>query len=206
MSTPDPAAPHDGTAAEFAEETAAPVLPAVFADPRIESLSAKLNALAAGFDLQAEQLATMASVPGIDDGVEVVQAADEPMFIVAFDDPDYYAELRLMTPWVDQIFSTIYGPEPTAQRPWCVRWPEHPEAVARLHGLWLAWQGSITPEAGAAGPSSWHRDHLEPALAKLRSADGPFAACTSAGGHVSHRLLETPAFTDPDSLNPPTAA
>ncbi|MEY9956821.1 DUF4913 domain-containing protein [Streptacidiphilus sp. MAP5-52] len=200
MSTPDQPDQPDA----MAPGTPAPSAVPVFADPRIEALSAKLNALANGFDQQAEQLATMASAPGAD-AIEPDRSG-EPLFIVAFDDPDYYAELALMTPWVDQIFSAIYGPEPTAQRPWCVRWPEHPEAVARLHALWLAWQGSITPEAGAAGPSAWHRDHLEPALAKLRGADGPFAACTSSGGHVSHRLLETPAFTDPDALNPPTAA
>ncbi|MFJ1795272.1 DUF4913 domain-containing protein [Kitasatospora griseola] len=108
-----------------------------------------------------------------------------------------------MVPWVDEIFTKIYGPETTASRPWCVRWPEHPEAVARLHALWLAWQAAIDPESGANGPSSWQRDHLEPALMKLRSADGPFGACTSSNGHVSHRLLDHPALTDLDSLTPP---
>ncbi|MET8981690.1 hypothetical protein ABZX85_39460 [Streptomyces sp. NPDC004539] len=56
-----------------------------YSDAQIEALSAKLTALAAGFDAQAEQLATMSTaLEPEDDSVAV-----EPMFIVAFEDPAY---------------------------------------------------------------------------------------------------------------------
>ncbi|WP_254903943.1 DUF4913 domain-containing protein [Streptomonospora nanhaiensis] len=33
----------------------------------------------------------------------------------------------------------------------------------------------------------WHRDHLDPVLDRLRSANGPFAACSRERGHVERR-------------------
>ncbi|MEU9041455.1 MULTISPECIES: DUF4913 domain-containing protein [unclassified Kitasatospora] len=181
--------------------------PAGYTNAQIDVLTARLAELAAGFDLQAEQLASMTTALPPEDVDDLdAPAGGEPLFILAFDDPQYLKELELMTPWVDEIFTKIYGPETTAGKPWCPRWKEHPEAVARLHALWLAWQAAIDPESGAAGPSSWQRDHLEPALMKLRSADGPFAACTSSGGHISHRLLPHPALTDPTPPALPLAA
>ncbi|MET9991078.1 DUF4913 domain-containing protein [Streptomyces mutabilis] len=73
--------------------------------------------------------------------------------------------------------------------PWCPRWWEHLEAVARLHALWLAWQELTDPRAGAVGPSVWHRDHLAPAMSELRDPAGPFAGCKEG----SHRAKSTPA-------------
>lgn len=108
---------------------------------------------------------------------------------------DYAAELERLTRWVDEYLLRIYGREVNTARPWCAQWPEHPEAVARLHALWLAWQQHITPEAGLAGVSVWHRDHLDHALAQLRSPDGPFAACTTSPNRPSHRLLPAPTST-----------
>ncbi|MFI9787332.1 hypothetical protein ACIHEI_28085 [Kitasatospora sp. NPDC051984] len=65
-----------------------------YSDAQIEALSAKLTALAAGFDAQAEQLATMSiALEPEDDG-----AAAEPMFIVAFEDPAYYKRGRTHGP------------------------------------------------------------------------------------------------------------
>ncbi|WP_139275613.1 DUF4913 domain-containing protein, partial [Mangrovactinospora gilvigrisea] len=87
----------------------------------------------------------------------------------------------------------VYGREITTARPWCPEWHQHPEAVARLHALWLAWQQYTAPSAGLAGPSMFHRDHLDPALLQLRSADGPFAACTTNVNRPTHRLLATVA-------------
>ncbi|GGR03477.1 DUF4913 domain-containing protein [Kitasatospora griseola] len=175
-----------------------------YTNTQIDVLTAKLSALAAGFDLQAEQLASMTTaLPPEDDDDPDAPGGAEPLFILAFDDPQYEQELELMTPWVDEIWTKIYGPETTAGRPWCPRWKEHPEAVARLHALWLAWQAALDPESGAAGPSSWQRDHLEPALMKLRSADGPFGACTSSGGHISHRVLPHPVLTDTTPVDRP---
>ncbi|MDT3395323.1 DUF4913 domain-containing protein [Streptomyces sp. B1866] len=117
----------------------------------------------------------------------------ESVFILALDDDAYAVELHALTAWVDHLLLPVYGREITTTRPWCAQWHEHPEAVARLHGLWLAWQQLTAVEAGLAGPSLWHRDHLDPAWQQLRAADGPFAACTTNANRPHHRLLPTPA-------------
>ncbi|MBM9508016.1 DUF4913 domain-containing protein [Actinacidiphila acididurans] len=115
------------------------------------------------------------------------------LFILALGGEKYATELAALADWVDYLLLPVYGREISTTRPWCHQWYEHPEAVARLHGLWLAWQQYTDTEAGLSGPSTWHRDHLDHALAQLRAADGPFAACTTSPARPTHRLLTTPA-------------
>ncbi|MEV7121193.1 DUF4913 domain-containing protein [Kitasatospora griseola] len=122
---------------------------------------------------------------------------DEPdgpasVFILAMGGAEYAAELAALGNWVTHVLLPVYGREIGSTRPWCSRWHEHPEAVARLHGLWLAWQQLTDVEAGLTGPSTWHRDHLDHAIAQLRSPDGPFAACTTSSTRPAHRLLSSP--------------
>ncbi|MPY38485.1 DUF4913 domain-containing protein [Streptomyces phyllanthi] len=119
------------------------------------------------------------------------QGAESP-FILAMEGEAYEAELDALTDWVDDLLLPVYGREVTSSAPWCPWWDQHPEAVARLHALWLAWQQHIDPEAGPAGPAVWHRDHLDHTLAQLRSTSGPFAACTTDPERPSHRLLHGP--------------
>lgn len=114
------------------------------------------------------------------------------LFILAMGGAQYAAELAELSFWVTHILLPVYGREIGSIRPWCAKWHEHPEAVARLHALWLAWQQLTAAEAGQSGPSTWHRDHLDHALAQLRSPDGPFAACTTSPSRLAHRLLPTP--------------
>jgi len=114
------------------------------------------------------------------------------VFILALDEEAYAAELEALRFWVDNLLLPTYGREVTTNRPWCRQWYEHPEAVARLHALWLAWQQLTDIEAGLTGPNTWHRDHLDPTLIQLRAPDGPFAACTTNPGRPNHRLLATP--------------
>ncbi|WP_441247366.1 DUF4913 domain-containing protein [Kitasatospora sp. McL0602] len=118
------------------------------------------------------------------------------VFILALTGEASDAELAALRFWVDHLLLPVYGREISTTRPWCGQWAEHLEAVARLHGLWLAWQQLTDAEAGLAGPSTWHRDHLAPALLELRAPDGPFAACTISPTRPNHRLLATPAPTD----------
>ncbi|MGW2056225.1 DUF4913 domain-containing protein [Streptomyces sp. NPDC001840] len=121
--------------------------------------------------------------------------ADGPasVFILALDGQAYAAELAALTDWVNYLFLPVYGREISTTRPWCDQWHEHPEAVARLHALWLAWQQLTDAEAGLSGPATWHRDHLDHTLVHLRAPDGPFAACTTSPARPNHRLLATPA-------------
>ncbi|MFD6345010.1 DUF4913 domain-containing protein [Streptomyces roseolus] len=134
------------------------------------------------------------------DGVPEAEAdnpeqADGPasVFILALGGEEYSVELAALGDWVNYLFLPVYGREISTTRPWCAQWHEHPEAVARLHALWLAWQQLTDTEAGLAGPSTWHRDHLDQALVHLRAPDGPFAACTTSPTRPNHRVLSTPA-------------
>ncbi|GFE17939.1 DUF4913 domain-containing protein [Streptomyces glebosus] len=114
------------------------------------------------------------------------------VFILALDGKAYAEELAALTRWVHDLLLPVYGREITTGRPWCRQWQEHPEAVARLHALWLAWQQLTDIEAGLTGPSTWHRDHLDPTWMQLRMPDGPFGACTTSPGRPNHRLLASP--------------
>ncbi|MEU8913153.1 DUF4913 domain-containing protein [Streptomyces nigrescens] len=120
--------------------------------------------------------------------------AEKPssIFILALDGTAYAEELAALTIWVRHLLLPVYGREITTSRPWCQQWHEHPEAVARLHALWLAWQQLTDIEAGPTGPSVWQRDHLDPALLQLRAPDGPFGACTTSPARPNHRLLASP--------------
>ncbi|MEU0447538.1 DUF4913 domain-containing protein [Streptomyces tendae] len=125
--------------------------------------------------------------------------ADGPasVFILALGGEAYAVELAALSDWVNHLFLPVYGREISTSRPWCAQWHEHPEAVARLHALWLAWQQFTDTEAGLSGPSTWHRDHLDQTLAHLRAPDGPFAACTTSASRPNHRVLATPAPEQP---------
>jgi hypothetical protein len=120
------------------------------------------------------------------------QAPRSP-FILAMGGTAYATELAALTYWVRHLLLPVYGREISTTRPWCAQWQEHPEAVARLHALWLAWQQLTDHGAGQVGASTWHRDHLDHAMAQLRAPDGPFAACTTSAARPTHRLLATPA-------------
>jgi hypothetical protein len=117
------------------------------------------------------------------------------VFILALGGQAYAVELAALSAWVDYLLLPVYGREISTTRPWCHQWHEHPEAVARLHALWLAWQQLTDAEAGLSGPATWHRDHLDHTLVHLRAPDGPFAACTTSPTRPNHRLLATPAPT-----------
>jgi hypothetical protein len=117
-----------------------------------------------------------------------------PVFILAMDGADYDRELAELTTWVNDLLIPEYTREISTTRPWCDQWHEHPEAVARLHALWLAFQQHMDVEAsGLSGMATWHRDHLDHVMGQLRAPDGPFAACTTNPGRRSHRLLSTAA-------------
>ncbi|NDU76252.1 DUF4913 domain-containing protein, partial [Actinomadura sp. DSM 109109] len=112
-----------------------------------------------------------------------------PPFLLYLDGPEHTLELETLATWVNGLLVPVYVNQVSPLRPWCSRWWEHPEAIARLHALWLAWQ-SLTdaPSCGHTGPGDWHRDHLNPALARLRAPDGPFAACMVDPERPSHTL------------------
>ncbi|MGW1722210.1 DUF4913 domain-containing protein [Streptomyces sp. NPDC002306] len=118
-----------------------------------------------------------------------------PPFILYLSGPDHFEALHRLTLWVRHLLLPVYGREVTSTAPWCSRWWLHPEAVAQLYGLWMAWQDLTVPEAGLGGPAAWHRDHLSHVMATLRDPNGPFAGC-KPGGHRAKAAPEMDAFPE----------
>ncbi|WP_326655664.1 DUF4913 domain-containing protein [Streptomyces sp. NBC_01750] len=116
-----------------------------------------------------------------------------PPFILWLDGPKYNRELMALAGWVRGLLVPTYLGEVSSSATWCASWWDHPAAVARLHAAWLAWQELTDPETcGLTGPSVWHRDHLDPMLAHLRAADGPFAGCMTNPDRPQHTVLPVP--------------
>jgi len=61
---------------------------------------------------------------------------------------------------------------------WAADWWRHPEAVARLEGLWRSWEH--LRQDPAIGASTWWRDHADHHMTILLSPDGPFARSKDA--------------------------
>ncbi|MFJ4922376.1 DUF4913 domain-containing protein [Streptomyces sp. NPDC088725] len=120
-------------------------------------------------------------------------------FILYLEGPAYAWTLRQLTLWTHHVLLPVYGREVTSASPWCPRWWEHPEAVAQLHGLWLAWGHLTGPGSEMTGPASWHRDYLSTVMDTLRDPQGPFAGCKSG----THRPKETPPIDTIDPFAPP---
>jgi hypothetical protein len=119
-----------------------------------------------------------------------------PPFLLRLDGAMYYSELGALAEWVTELLVPTYMREPGSLAPWCPQWWEHPEAVARLHALWLAWQELTDPETGGrTGPAVWHRDYLDPCMAHLRDPQGPFCACMVTD-KPQHRVLPPPPVAE----------
>ncbi|GLX41123.1 DUF4913 domain-containing protein [Streptomyces roseochromogenus] len=117
------------------------------------------------------------------------EEAQFPPFILLLDPPEYDDELRALIEWVEGVLVPGYLAEPSSDARWCPLWFEHPVVVARLHALWLAWQELTDPATcGYTGPSTWHRDHLDPCIRELRASSGPYAGCTKGEHQVDHRM------------------
>ena len=79
---------------------------------------------------------------------------------------------------------------------WCPQWWRHPEAVVRLEALWRAWE--YLRKDATTGMSVWLRDHCDPHMTQLLSADGPFKGCKSKqhSGHPTDPLPFDPSPAD----------
>lgn len=127
------------------------------------------------------------------------QSPGPPLFILYMEGAGYANSVRQLTLWTHYVLLPAYGRETTSAYPWCPRWWEHTEAVAQLHGLWLAWAELTGPGAPMTGPASWHRDFLSPVMGTLRDPQGPFAGCKPG----THRPKETPRVDAMDPFGPP---
>ncbi|WP_329473074.1 DUF4913 domain-containing protein [Streptomyces sp. NBC_01723] len=123
------------------------------------------------------------------------QVPSPPRFILYLEGTEYAQNLRQLTLWTHHVLLPVYGREVTSATPWCSRWWEHMDAIAQLHGLWLAWADLTGPGSPACGPANWHRDYLRPVMDSLRDPMGPFAGCKPG----NHRSKERPPV---DALDP----
>ncbi|MBQ1027855.1 DUF4913 domain-containing protein [Micromonospora sp. C95] len=137
-----------------------------------------------------------ASVPTVTDDEAEATDQDKPFFILYLDGAEYVEELRRLSMWVEDLLLPVYGGEVSSNSPWCPRWREHPEAIAYLHGLWLAWQERTGAQAQPSDPAMWHQSYLWPTMEALRSPNGPFAGCKPG----SHRPKERPEVEEDDYL------
>ncbi|MHC3394708.1 DUF4913 domain-containing protein [Streptomyces lavendulocolor] len=167
----------------------------------LEDLKAVVNGFASQLehntntvDQVAAKVATLGDGQG-DDGEngKDKERPKTPPFILLLTGDVYAAELAALAGWVQHLLVPTYLGEVSSSATWCARWWDHPTAVARLHAAWLAWQELTDPETcGRTGPSVWHRDHLDPMLAHLRAADGPFAGCMTNPDRPQHTVLPVP--------------
>jgi hypothetical protein len=127
------------------------------------------------------------------------EPAQAPFFILYLEGEQYLEALRGLILWTHHLLLPVYGREVSSTTPWCSRWWEHEEAVAHLHGLWLAWQSYTRAEAGLTGPLTWHRDCLTPTLNSLRDPRGPFSGCKPG----AHRSKTPPPVDELHPFGPP---
>ncbi|MER5443416.1 DUF4913 domain-containing protein [Streptomyces sp. NPDC002790] len=125
-------------------------------------------------------------------GLPPTPVPPEPRPILELEDEEYEDELDALSDWVDDFLMRVYGAEVTTAAPWCDQWQEHPDVVAWLHALWLAYQQHKDAEAGLSGLFVWHRDFLTHAMATVRAAGGPLSACMTDPDRPAHRLLPGP--------------
>jgi len=98
-----------------------------------------------------------------------------------FDDPSDHdvdeetVQLETVYPnvaeWVDQWLLPRYARSPKTHK-WDPQWFEYVEVVDRLEALWRAWEHFRLE--GMTGMAVFFRDYLDPAMAVITSADGPF--------------------------------
>jgi hypothetical protein len=99
-----------------------------------------------------------------------------------FEPANYYANVyEFVADFLAPTFAHDVTDQDTSWR-WCSRWFHHTEAVARLEGLWKAWE--VLRQDSGTGASVWFRDHADPCIAALTAPQGPFARCSD----TTHRL------------------
>ena len=93
--------------------------------------------------------------------------------------------------WVVDCFAPMFPRPLSPTVRWCAQWWDHAEAISRLEALWRTWEVARLDEL--RGVASWYRDHLDPQLAVLLSAGGPFAQCTQDRHAPTQPLATLPA-------------
>lgn len=79
--------------------------------------------------------------------------------------------------FVDEFLIHVYARELRSNQNfrWCAKWHHHPEAVARLEALWIAFES--LRQHPTTGRSTWWLQHADPTMLALADPDGPFRQC-----------------------------
>lgn len=109
--------------------------------------------------------------------------------------------------FVENYLSMIYQRQvtDTTETVWCPEWWQHPEAVARLHSLWRAWENSRLD--GATGLSDWFSIHADKQMHQLLAPAGPFRYCSARHGHkdllppLPTTQVQSGMFSDPENVD-----
>lgn len=115
--------------------------------------------------------------------------AAEPPFADAADHETSTALRDAFVSWVSEHLAKL---EPKDDC-WCPEWWKHPEAVARLHACWMAWEETNEPVVALSAVSSWwvyHWDHHAPYL--FNRTEGPFRDCDVQRGHLVNARSSRP--------------
>lgn len=79
--------------------------------------------------------------------------------------------------WVRDYFCATFQRPLGGEFRWCSNWQEHREAVERLDALWCSWKALRRDPA--LGLSTWLQNFLDPQIAVLLAARGPFSQCSA---------------------------
>jgi hypothetical protein len=113
-----------------------------------------------------------ADPPGVPEPLEPPADPDPDGLVLQFSDVGEF---------VEQLLRPVYRRRLGADRLWCAHWFLHAEAVARLEGVWRAYE-RLRVEDEWTGISTWQRDFLDYHLGVLMDSAGPFQLCLD--GHV----------------------
>jgi len=165
----------------------------------VEDLRATVEGFATQLEHNTKAVEQLSAAAGSDAGEGEDGQGDgkvkpkTPPFILRLKGAEYETELAALADWVATLLVPTYLSEVSSSATWCASWWAHEAAVARFHAAWLAWQELTDPETGGrTGPSVWHRDHLDPMVAQLRDAAGPFGACMTSPDRGQHAALPVP--------------
>lgn len=82
--------------------------------------------------------------------------------------------------WLEVFFIPTVESAVTEDRIWCPQWWKHPEAVDRMHALWVAHTAAMKEPATL---SDWWLRHFDYHMQIITDRRGIFALCQS-GQHV----------------------
>lgn len=137
---------------------------------------------------------------------ELAELTDEERDALNDEDAEDEANLDLRAPfqaWVQEHFAVVETVGTKGIPPWCDRWFDHPEVVARLFAVWQA-SIQVRHDDSLDASSNWWLNHWDRhAVVLFDPQNGPFRHCDRDRGHLVDRKsgvtsVITPKLPGPD--------